>query len=109
MDVLSVAKDIEHKIKLLEKGRDGLQALAIDKAHAIAEYDKELRIAILKLKDEGKLPATLIEKVAKGDCHKERGDKELAKALYKIQIVKMSAVEAELNGFQSINRYLAVT
>lgn len=108
IQVTKIAKDIESKIRLLEVGRDGLEELARNKAHAIGAYDKALQITILKLKDAGKLQATLIEKVAKGECHKERADLELADALYKIQIVKMNAVQAELNGWQSVYRHLEV-
>lgn len=106
IDVVSVSKDIEKKIDLLEKGRNGLEQLARTKAKTIGEYDKALQIAILKLKDDGKLPATLIEKVAKGECWKERAEMELADALYKIHVVKLDTIQAELNGYQSIYRHL---
>ena len=106
MEVLQVAKQIEDKIHLLERGRGELEALAREKARTIGEYDKALSTTILRHKSEGKLQATLIEKVSKGQCHKERLAMELADALYKVQTVKMNAVQAELNGWQSINRYL---
>ncbi len=106
MEVIKVAENIEEKIKLLVTGRNGLDQVARNKAKSIADYDKALRISILKLKDEGKLPATLVEKVAKGECHKERLDMELGDALYKIQTVKMNAIQAELNGWQSVFRHL---
>lgn len=108
IEITRIAKDIETKIRLLEVGRDGLEKLARNKARSIAAYDKAVQISMLKLKGEGNLQATLIEKVAKGECHKERADMELADALYKIQIVKMNAVQAELNGFQSIFKHLEV-
>ncbi len=108
IDIIQVASDIEGRILALVKGRDGLERLAIDKARTIAEYDKALHISILKHKHEGKLPATLIEKVARGDCYKERNALELADVMYKIQIVKLTTVQAELNGYQSIYRHLEV-
>ena len=106
MDVIQVAQSIEEKIKLLVTGRNGLEQLARTKAKTIADYDKGLSITIMRLKDAGKLPATLIEKIAKGECHKKRLAMELADALYKIQTVKMNAVQAELNGWQSVFRHL---
>ena len=106
MDVIQVAQQIEQKIQLLERGRGELESLAQSKARTIAGYDKELSITILRLRDAGSLPATLIEKVARGQCHKERLSMELADALYKVQTVKMNAVQAELNGWQSINKFL---
>lgn len=108
IDIMKVSQDITDKIRLLEHGRDGLEPLAREKARTIANYDKVLRIAILKLKDSGKYPATLIEKLAKGECNKERGEMELADALLKIQIVKMNAVQAEQSGHQSVYRHLEV-
>ncbi len=106
MEVLQVAQQIEDKIHLLERGRGELEALAREKARSITEYDKALSITILRLKDEGKLQATLIEKVSKGQCHKERLAMELADALYKVQTTKMNAVQAELNGYQSVFKHL---
>jgi hypothetical protein len=106
MDIIQVAKDIEGRIDTLTKGRAGLEQRAVDKANSISAYDKALKIEILKLKDGGKLPATLIEKVARGTCHKERLAMELADAMYKIQSIKLTVIQAELNGFQSIYRHL---
>jgi hypothetical protein len=108
-DVVEVAHRIEDKVKLLEHGRAELQSKAEQKAKAISEYDKALAIEIIKIKDEGKFPATLIEKIAKGQCYKERAQSELAEAEYKLTITKMDAIQAELNGWQSINRFLSVT
>lgn len=106
MEVLQVAKQIEDKIHLLERGRGELEALALDKARTIGDYVKKLESAIITIKDAGNLPATLTPKVAEGQCWKERVAMELASALYQVQIKKMESVQAELNGWQSINRYL---
>ena len=54
-----------------------------------------------------KLPATIIEKTAKGICWQARLDMEKADALYKSLISNIDSVQAELNGFQSINRHLS--
>ena len=106
MELIKIADKIEEKVKLLEQGRTELQSKAQNKAMAISEYDKCLAIAIIRLKDSGKYPATLIEKIAKGDCYKERAASELAKAEYKLTVTKMNAIQAELNGYQSIFRHL---
>jgi len=47
-----------------------------------------------------------MEKIAKGICYQEKLNMELAEAQYKNAIVGMSAIQAELNGFQSIYRHL---
>jgi len=105
MEIIEIAKKIEEKIKLLEKGRQTLAIKAKEKAEAIAEYDKKMAKTIIQMKNEG-MPITLIERIAKGICWKEKLAKELAEAEYKNATVKMEAIMAELNGYQSINRYL---
>ncbi len=116
MEIIEIAKKIEEKIKLLEKGRQTLAIKAKEKAEAIAEYDKKMAKTIVQLKNGVEFevegipikdpPVTLIERIAKGICWKEKLAKELAEAEYKNATVKMEAVMAELNGYQSINRYL---
>ena len=71
----------------------------------MANYDKALKKRIIELKSEGK-PTTIVEKIAKGDCHKELLDKELADTLYKIQNTKIDCCRASLMGYQSINKNL---
>jgi len=106
--LIQIANEIRAKIKLLEKGRAELQGKAQGKANAIAEYDKVLAIAIIKYRDAGKYPATLIEKIAKGDCYKERAKAELTEAEYKLTVTKMNGIQAELNGYQTIYKHLDV-
>ena len=116
MDILSVSQSIETKIKSLELGRELLRDRAENKAQAISEYDKYMAIALIQLKNgvefefEGekiqKPPASIMEKIAKGICFQHKLDMELAEAQYKNAIVGMSAIQAELNGFQSIYRHL---
>jgi hypothetical protein len=119
MEVLTVSRKIKEKIKLLEVGRSKLEDAAIEKSKAIAEYDKKLAITMLQIRlgkqveFEGEkvkdIPATMIEKVAKGICWKERLEVEKAESLYKTITSKQQSIEAELNGYQSIYRYLDKT
>ena len=107
MEAIQVAQKIEQKINLLEKARQQLQPRAKKKAETISDYEKILSQTILRLKTEGSLPATLIEKVARGECWKARLDMELADAQYTNAIKGLAAIVAELNGWQSINRHLS--
>ena len=104
MELIKVAEKIEEKIKQLEKGRGLLDPAAKEKAKAISEYDKVLAVEILKMKEDQ--PATLCEKLAKGKIYQERYQLELAESGYKSLTIKMKSLESELNGYQSIFRYL---
>jgi hypothetical protein len=116
LDILTTSEKIEEKIKLLEQGRALLQKRAIDKANAIAEYDKQITITILKLRngetiefDDKEIvnpPVTIIEKIAKGICYKYLIKKDLAESQYRNAVIGMDSIKAEMNGYQSINRFL---
>lgn len=114
-----IARKINEKIKLLEKGRGELEAAAIEKANKMAIYDKVIAITLIELKNgvakelAGQTiqnpPATISEKIAKGLCWKERLEADRAEALYKVTVQKMQSIQAELNGYQSIFRHLDET
>jgi hypothetical protein len=116
MEIIEIQQRIHEKINQLEKGRPEIIKRARKRAETISEYEKELSLAIVKLKNGmitelhglkiDNLPATLIEKVAKGVVYKEKLNMELADAEYKAAITGMQSLEAELNGYQSMNRYL---
>lgn len=116
MELIKVAKLIEDKIKLLEAGRKELKDRAQRKAETIAEYDKQIALTIIKLKNgievelEGEKVqnplASITEKIARGVCFKEKLEMEKSEAFYKNAIVGLSCIQAEMNGLQSINRHL---
>lgn len=116
MDLIKVSDKIESKIKELDKFKAVIKERTDRKAEANANYDKCLAVTIIKLKNgmiaefEGQVvnnvPATIIEKVAKGICFKERLELEKAEAEYKSLITNIDTTCAQLNGWQSINRYL---
>lgn len=116
-DPLIVARMIQDKVTLLEKGRAELEKRAKRKAESIANYEKNIAIVTMGLKNgqtfelEGEAienpPATLIDKIAKGVCYQEKLDAELSDAQYRNAIVGLTTIQAELNGLQSINRHLS--
>ena len=105
-NIINVANAIDDKIQQLEKMRAEIRSRTVDKAKAISEYDKALAKSIFILRENGN-PVSIVEKLAKGECFKERYDLELADGLYKSLISNMNCVQAELNGMQSINRHLS--
>jgi hypothetical protein len=114
MDVIDTNRAIENKIALLSQCRSQLQKRAEEKAKAIADYDKAIAICMLRMKNKQLMeldgqkiedpPNTLVEKLAKGICWKERLDMEKADSLYKALISSMDSIQAEMNGLQSISR-----
>lgn len=120
-DILTNAKNIQTLINLIEEEIEKLEDASIMKANGIANYDRELAITILKIRngmiksmiDESgnpvsidNLPATLIIPVAKGICYKVSLDKEAWENEYKSIITKIDARKAQLNGYQSINKVI---
>jgi len=88
------------------KCRRDIETKGNARAKAISNYDKQLKIAIVVLKEEGKFPITLIEKIAKGVCSDHREVLELAEVGYKSCISNLTALMAQLNGYQSIYKHL---
>ena len=116
-DIIQVNNEIEAKIKLLEKMRVEIKGRAEEKAAALSEYDKQLAITIIRLKNnnidewEGEklvnIQATVLEKIARGICWEAKLKMEKADAMYKSLISNIDSVQAELNGWQSINRHIS--
>ena len=116
MEAIDVAKKIESKISMISKMRGQLADRAERKSIAISTYEKILAITMIKLKNgeemilEGQLiinpQATILEKIAKGLCWKEKLELELAESSYKSLITNLDCIQAELNGLQSINKHL---
>jgi len=116
-DVIMIKEKIEEKIKLSETGRKDVEIVCRERANAIREYDVELAKSVLLLKSEGDTfngetvfckTDTAAEKIARGIVA-ERGhafNKEFKDKMCRGHFAKMTAVEAELNGYQSINRHL---
>ena len=115
-DPQSSRDKIEAKIAELEQERALVMDQAEAKAFSSSEYDKSYAITVLKLREHlitewaevpvRDLPVTLILSVAKGICYKEAYSRDLAEGIYKGLISNMDALKSELNGLQSINRYI---
>lgn len=117
-DIQPIYDAIEKRIKWLEETTKKLDEVGNIKGLAIADYDKAIAIATAKLalgtvkevcgvavKD--KPPATLIKKLAEGMCSDERVAQEMAINGYKSVVTKIQVLEATLNGYQSLFRYIS--
>lgn len=116
-DILTNAMKIERTIAEIDKKADMIEEATLEKAQCLANYEREIAVTILKLKNgaipefEGQaiknLPANLIPVVAKGICFRESFDKEMAEGNYKGLITRIDALKAQLNGYQSLNKTMA--
>lgn len=97
---------IKDLIKEVGNCRRHIETKGNARAKAISNYDKQLKIAIAVLRDEGKFPVTLIEKIAKGVCSDHRETLELAEVGYKACISNLEALKAQLNAYQTIYKHL---
>lgn len=119
MEIYEIADRIEECEEMLRRGRKELSKRATEKANALSDYDRALAKAILKLRNGGSVeldgetitnpPATIIERIARGVCYKEKLEAELSEAVYKNAVVGLSSLQAELNGYQTLFRYLDET
>ena len=113
-DILTNAAKIEYTISQISEKADRIEEATEEKATCLANYEREIAVTILKLKNgaimefEGQpiksLAANLIPIVAKGICYKESFDKEMAEGNYKGLITIIEALKAQLNGYQSLNK-----
>ena len=105
MEAVTIAKEILRCIT--ELGDEGKLSkdLITAKANAMGEYDKNLGVAVSTLKAEGKA-ISIIEKLAKSRCSDLLIKKIVAEETLKAHYSKLDRLKAQLNGLQSINRYL---
>jgi hypothetical protein len=96
--ILKIVADLgEFRGKLLKLGQA--------KAKTMADYDLAMKRAIVALKEKGEA-ATIIKDQAKGDCHQEKLDMEVAGIEYGAAVKNIEVLEASLNALQSIYRNL---
>ncbi len=115
MDIITINEQIFENIKLLRQTRDTLRLRAQDKAQANGEYDKQIAITLLKLRNgepvtfEGEEvinpPVSIMDKIAKGICYKESIAKDVAESNYKNASLGLQAIQSIINALQSVLRF----
>ena len=108
MQAVEVAHHIEKIIGAItlegQRSEDLIQA----KADASRVYDKALAVRAAEMKIEG-MAATLIQAQAKGDASQLLSELIVATESLKAHWKRLDYLQAQLNGFQSINRHLDST
>ena len=108
MDIIETAQKIEDLIKALSAELERSEGLIAQKAETAAAYDKAAAVQAVRLKDEG-LPIGLIEKIVKGELADLAAKKIQAEEILRAHFWRLEVLKAQLNGYQSINRYLTIT
>ena len=107
---------IEGMVAEIGKFRKKIKEKGIAKAKAMSMYDKQLAITLAELghnenyelnsKEYKQPPITLRKTIAKGIVAGFLEEREIADSDYKSCISNLEALKAQLNGYQSINKYL---
>ncbi len=107
MEVIPVAQAIERKMADLETFRQRLNDFVRNKelSTATSEYDKEMAIAVARLKAQGE-SVTIIKMLAKGACSEYQEKVTHAEITYKAISANIDAIKAQLMGWQSIYKHL---
>ena len=118
MEALEVAKAIQLKISQLDKMKGELRPAIDEFCKAASAYDKQVAVSIVKIKNGVEVqidpdhtiknpPASVMERLAKGMCYQEKLTMDTAEQVLKALYTRVRITEAQLNGYQSINRYLS--
>lgn len=117
MELTEIAAKIENKIQQLEILRKQLKGLAEKSGQTIGDYYKKRGRVIIQLRNgvEFTLDGETIknpsisnsEIIAQGICWKEKLEETKSREVYRAALAAMESLKAELNGYQSINRYLS--
>jgi hypothetical protein len=106
MDIANISDKIQKMINELNDNVPKIEQFAKKRAQAIADYEVAIGKEMVGLRSKEKMPVSMIEKVAKGNCYLAKIEMEKCDTLYKGFIKKLDVMCAVLNGYQSMNRYL---
>jgi|GEM_PF-1549600 len=116
MELTKITDKMQGLINDLGSLRMSLKIYAKSKAQSIAEYEKVVAKTIICLRNgieyelEGQKvcspPTTTAEKIARGICWQEKLKADEAEGIYKSLVVNIETIKAQLNGYQTILKYL---
>jgi len=105
MELIKVVDHLNQSTSRLSKATKEVFKLAKDRAETEREYRLALSQEMFRLRDEG-LPATMIPDLARGNISKLKYDRDLAMELHRSAMRSISALEVEVQAWQSILRNL---
>ena len=105
MEVVKIAEEIYNSGKRLENGSKEIFKYAKAMAEKERDYRRALTIEIMKLRD-AKVPVSLINDVARGNLAELKFQRDLAEAQYKSCKDSLNAISTQMNGLQSVLKYM---
>jgi len=116
MDTITLYQRINNASQEIQRLVNQLDSLGQEAAKAEAEYDKQMAITLVRLRNGEELdlygikikdpPASTSERIAKGLCSEARYKATLADNALRACQTKLRATMAVLSGRQSQNKYL---
>ena len=106
MDVVQVAHHMETIIRRLAEEGAKAETLIDDMARATANFKRERAVEAIKQKASG-VAVTMVKHQAEGAVADLEAEMIKATHLLKAHFAKREDLRAQLNGYQSINRFLA--
>ena len=106
METVQITQELWKANQQLKKDDEFLNKHAIDKATTEKLYRKALAKKIIELRDQ-KIPATLINDLAKGDeeVSEYRFARDLARVMYDVAKSSQRSAETQISSLQSILKH----
>jgi predicted nuclease with RNAse H fold len=100
MELTQLNEELYNASQRILKAPTEIKRAAEERIKYQAEYDKQLALTMVELKE--KHPATLIEKLAKGELAELREKLEIAEAKEDYAVNLFKALQTEISSLQSI-------
>lgn len=101
LELSDIAKEIYESGNRLKEGSNKLFTLAKIMAETERDYRKALQVKIVQLRSD-KVQATLIPDIARGETADLKFERDLAEARYKSARDSLDAIQAQMNGLQTL-------
>ena len=103
MELLNITKEIMDTAHRLQNASKEIFFLGREKAETERAYRRALMMEIMRLKED-KMPATLINDVARGNVADLLFERDAAEVKFKAAMESMAALKSTLSALQSVLR-----
>lgn len=105
MELIQVVEHLNHATSRLSKATKEVFKLAKERAEAERDYRLALSKEIVRLREQN-MPATMIPDTARGNVAELKFQRDLAQEMHRSAMQSISALEVEVQAWQSILRNL---